>query len=356
MDENTIKKLLAEVKNDLVAQMKDTEKSIKESVKNEIKDAEKTIRNDIDVIKNDVAANRSELEELKARVNVIEEKTKSGDTVVIDNDKKDADSEEEIVKVMSAARSRIGLKPITLDDIDRVANKVKMNGMAALREAVKEFMKDELKLDDEEIENLGEFDVYRKDSEENDKVYLKFAREESSNYISRKAALVRNENINIFPYIPPQIFQRFSDLSRLTFIARQADKRLKKKILLGKRDLVLKTKIKDSTDWVVQDDLNVFGDISDIDLNVMWPVADVKQITSPPKGRNRKNVHKLSSNSENDSPDKKKTKTSQSPKDKEDQENQKKVAEFVQNLEKKSGNKKYTQSKIKLTSVKEGTK
>ena len=174
IDKNTIKKLLTEVKNDLVSQMKDTEKSIKESVKNEIKDADKTIRKDIDAIKNDVAANRSELEELKARVNVIEEKNKSGDTVVIDNDKKDADSEDEIVKVMSAARSRIGIKPITLDDIDQVSNKVKMNRMAALREAVNEFMKDELKLDDEEIDNLGEFEVYRKDSEENDKVYLKF--------------------------------------------------------------------------------------------------------------------------------------------------------------------------------------
>ena len=177
MDENTIKRLLAEVKNDLVSQMKDTEKSIKESVKNEIKDAEKTIRNDIDAIKNDVAANRSELEELKARVNVIEEKSKNGETVVIDNDRKGANSEDKIVKVMTAARSRIGLKPITIVDIDRVANKVKKNGMAALREAVKEFMKDELKLDDEEIENLGDFEVYRKDSEENDKVYLKFSRE-----------------------------------------------------------------------------------------------------------------------------------------------------------------------------------
>ena len=46
---------------------------------------------------------------------------------MIDNDKKDADSGDEIVKVMSAARSRIGIKPITLDDIDRVANKEKMN-------------------------------------------------------------------------------------------------------------------------------------------------------------------------------------------------------------------------------------
>ena len=89
MDENTIKKLLAEMKNDLVTQMKDTEKSIKESMKNEIKDTEKTIRNDIDSIKNDVAANKSELEELKARVNVIEEKTKKENNEMTDNNKKD---------------------------------------------------------------------------------------------------------------------------------------------------------------------------------------------------------------------------------------------------------------------------
>ena len=128
---------------------------------------------------------------------------------------------------------------------------------------------DELKMDDEEIDNLGEYEVYRKDTEENDKVYLKFSREESSDYITRKAALVKNENIHVFPYIPPQLYQRFSD------------KRLKTKILLGKKDLVLKTKIKDTTDWIVQDDINVFGELSDIDMNVLWPVIDVKHITSP---------------------------------------------------------------------------
>ena len=57
MDENLIKILLAKVKNDLVAQMKETEKLIKESVKNDIKETERTIRSDIEVIKTDVAAN-----------------------------------------------------------------------------------------------------------------------------------------------------------------------------------------------------------------------------------------------------------------------------------------------------------
>ena len=184
-------------------------------------------------------------------------------------------------------------------------------------------------------------------------MYLKFSREESSNYITRKAALVKNEDIHVFPYIPPQLYQRYSDLSRLTFNARHSDKRLKTKILLGKRDLVLKTKIKDTTDWIVQDDLNVFGELSDIDLNVLWPVTEVKMITSPPKGRKRKKVHDVSMNSDNESPDTKKTRSSQSPKEKEDLENKKKVADSDKNLEKKNGSKKFTQTKTKLTAIKD---
>ena len=283
---------------------------------------------------------------------MIEVKQKS-EKVVIENVEKESKSGDEIAKIMTAARCRIGLKPITLEDINEVANKARLNGMAALRESVKEFLMDELKMDDEEIDNLGDYEVFRKDVDDNDKVYLKFATEESSNYITRKAALVRNEDVNVFPYIPPQLYQRFADLSRHTFNARHSDKRIKTKIILGKRDLVLKTKIKDTTDWIVQEDLNVFGEISDIDLNVLWPVSEVKMITSPPKGRKRKKVHDVSLNSDSGSPDPKRTKEVKSPKEKEDIENKKKVADFVKNLEKKSGNKKFTQTKIKLTSLKD---
>ena len=148
MDENAIKLLLAEYKNDMIAQMKESEKAIKESVKTDIKESEKTIRTDIEVIKADVASNRSELEKLKERVDVIEVKQKS-DKVVIDNVKKESDTGDEIAKIMTAARCCIGLKPITLEDINEVANKARLNGMAALRESVKEFFMDELKMDDE---------------------------------------------------------------------------------------------------------------------------------------------------------------------------------------------------------------
>ena len=352
MDENAIKLLLEEYKNEMIAQMKESEKSIKASVKTDIKETEKTIRTDIEVIKADVASNRSELEKLKERVDVIEVKQKS-EKVVNENVEKESESGDEIAKIMTAARCRIGLKPITLEDINEVANKARLSGMAALRESVREFLMDELKLDDEELDNLGDYEVFRKDVDENDKVYLKFATEEASNYITRKAALVRNDDVSVFPYIPPQFYQRFADLSRHTFNARHSDKRIKTKITLGKRDLVLKTKIKDTTDWIVQEDLNVFGEISDVDLNVLWPVSEVKSISSPPKGRKRKKVHDVSLTSEGSSPDPKRTKEVKSPKEKEDAENKRKVADFVKNLEKKSGGKKYTQTKIKLNALKE---
>ena len=354
MDEKAIKLMIAELKNDMIAQMKQSEEAIKESVRIDIKETEKNLRNDIEEVKSDVAANRTDIEQLKARVIAVEEKQKTGKNV-IDHATRESEPTDEISKIMSAARCRVGIKPITLEDINEVASKACLSGMAALRESVREFLMDELKLDDEELDNLGDYEVYRKDVDENDKVYLKFTCEESSNYITRKAALVRNENVHVFPYIPPQLYQRFADLSRYTFNARHADKRLKTKIILGKRDLVLKTKIKDTTDWVVQEDLNVFGEVADIDFNVLWPVSDVKSITSPPKGRKRKKVHDVSLNSESGSPEPKRTKDVQSPKEKEDIENKRKVAEFVRNLEKKSGGKKYTQTKIKLTSSKDSS-
>ena len=152
--------------------------------------------------------------------------------------------------------------------------------------------------------------------------------------------ICRNTSINTFLYIPPQLYKRFVDLSRHTFSARRADSRLKTKTSLGKSDLTLKTKLKHQTDWELEHDLNVFGEIAEIDLSINWPNVEVKEITSPPKGRSRKNVHNLSDSSvEGSSPVNKKTKV--------DDENIQKVQDFVKKLEEKQAKKaKFTQSKI----------
>ena len=97
-------------------------------------------------------------------------------------------------------------------------------------------------------------------------------------------------------------------------------------IKLGTNYLILKTKLKNNTEWEVEENLEVFGKLSNIDLSIKWPSVQVKDISSPPKGRQRKNVHKISSssNEESDSPLHKKAKNNDDDTS-EDEENRKKV-------------------------------
>ena len=176
--------------------------------------------------------------------------------------------------------------------------------------------------------------------------FLIFEDEKSCEYIHKKAAICKNSDINTFQYIPPQLYKRFSDLSKLTFIARKSDPRLKTKIILGDSDLVLKTKLKDTTEWEIEPDLESFGEITNIDTTINWPTIEVKSITSPPKGRTRKNVHNMSDSSlEGNSPINKKSRMEDDIIQKV-QDNQK-VQDFVKKLEAKQAKKpKYTQSKL----------
>ena len=192
-------------------------------------------------------------------------------------------------------------------------------------------------MDEQEIDDLGSFAVTRKDVEGNEKVYVTFEDEKSCDYINKKAALCKNSNIKTFPFIPPQFFKHFSDLSKLTYIARKEDARLKTSILLGDDDLILKMKLKNETEWEREKDLNCFGEIAEMDMTIKWPSVDVKQISLPPKGRVRKNVHNLSqSGSESGSPEAKRSRIQE--------ENLQKVQDFVKKLEARKP--KFTQSKI----------
>ena len=82
---------------------------------------------------------------------------------------------------------------------ERVAQKKKVKGYEALKEAVKEFCTDELKFDSIEMEMIKDFEVTRKETEYNDKVYIIFKKEEMSDYIYRKVQICRNDCVNVFP-------------------------------------------------------------------------------------------------------------------------------------------------------------
>ena len=101
-------------------------------------------------------------------------------------------------------------------------------------------------------------------------------------------------------FIPPQLYARFNELSRLTYLQRKENTDLKTQIRLGENDLMLLVKFKGEKDWTVKD-INVFGELPPVELFKNWPNKPMPEISSPAKGRlflrRQKTTHHLSSSS-----------------------------------------------------------
>ena len=166
-------------------------------------------------IKEEVTENKKEINEMKSKMLNMEKRlddrkstyaeADAKETIVGNVDNKDTKTTyDNIDEVIKAVKYRIRIKPISLDDINRVANEKKVNGKDALKAAAIEFLNLELKFYMDELERIGNFTVSCKDNDDNVRVYLIFDNEIACDYIYRKSFLCRNENIHMFPYIPPQ--------------------------------------------------------------------------------------------------------------------------------------------------------
>ena len=56
-------------------------------------------------------------------------------------------------------------------------------------------------------------------------------------------------SLKYHPLFPPQLFQRFAALSKLTFDARKANSNQKAQIRIGEEDLLLLVKAKGDNEW-----------------------------------------------------------------------------------------------------------
>ena len=99
---------------------------------------------------------------------------------------------------------------------------------------------------------------------------------------------MKNENVKVSQFIPPQLFRRNNELSRLTFLKRKDNEKLKTQIRLGKSDLILLVKDREEKDWREQKDLQCFGQIPDPEWFKIWPLKSMPLVTSPAKGRQQK--------------------------------------------------------------------
>ena len=287
-DDKSLRELILSVKTELINSNKKTLDEIKESING---------------IKVQVDDNTAEIANLSARIDILERKKKDDEVM----DRHMAKTYKQAIltdpiehgrkKVLEEARKIVGIKPVTDLDIEEYTDKG-MGDKEALEEAAKDFLRLELKFDQQEIEDLRIIRVTRPQKEGTERLYLHLENEESSRYLYRKTSQVKNENVGVAQFIPPQLFHGHNELSRLTFIKRKEDEKLKTQIRLGDKDLILLTKDRDEKDWSQQKDIEIYGQLPDPEWFKLWPLKSMPIITSPAKGRPpKKNVHNISRDS-----------------------------------------------------------
>ena len=137
--------------------------------------------------------------------------------------------------------------------------------------AAQDFLTYELKFSKNEIEDLDITNITRPRSENSDTIYIHCKTEKAVQYIHRKKAKVDNTEIKTKPFIPPQLYGRFVDISKNTFEARKENEQLKTQIRLGEDDLILLVKHKGDRDWEVEPNMSILGPIREPEWHKLWP-------------------------------------------------------------------------------------
>ena len=150
--------------------------------------------------------------------------------------------------ITRAARKIIAITPITEEDLERNSDPtISQNDLLLI--AASEFLQEELEYTQEECRELDIIKVTRPRKPNTDRLYLHFATEKSAEYLQRRTISINamytdldRPRPNTKMFIPPQLRNRFADLSKLCYDKRQEDAQYKTRITLGEEDLVLDTK------------------------------------------------------------------------------------------------------------------
>ena len=143
-----MKKMLDSMKLELINQITSSKTDLRDEITN-------IIKSEVAEVNQKVDQNAKEIADIKHRLEVAENKLysevlkspppKVTPTKSTPSPKAPETNSDNVVNAIRIAKKRIGLKPITLEDLDRVANKKKVKGEECLHQAVTEFLNEELK-------------------------------------------------------------------------------------------------------------------------------------------------------------------------------------------------------------------
>ena len=114
----------------------------------------------------------------------------------------------------------MAFSPTTQEDLEHLTD-TGIHKEHILKEAAKDFLIKELKYTEQEYQDLDLINVTRPKQQDTDRLYLHFSTQKSANFLFRKTISINNSSTNpnknttrLTPFIPPQLYNRFSDLSK----------------------------------------------------------------------------------------------------------------------------------------------
>ena len=175
----------------------------------------------------------------------------------------------EIMKIIDAARRRVGLFPIninhikryidTVGDSDDVIYKHERFDMAR-RCAANEFLVKELGFKDKEVRIK---DCKMANNPESSILWIETDIDQVKN-IFMKAAITANRKISVMQYYPRILWERKKSLEKRMSVERVKDRKLRYQIRLGVDDIELLTKAENDK-FYVKVDVETYGGLVDID-------------------------------------------------------------------------------------------
>ena len=110
-------------------------------------------------------------------------------------------------------------------------------------QVAREFLKENLEFEDDELDELNFVETRLVMKEENI-IYLALEEQEQVRQIHIRKSEVRNDSIIIRDYIPPNFYQRVKHLNSVCTARRAEDKSLKTQLRFGRKDIEIFTKYK----------------------------------------------------------------------------------------------------------------
>ena len=198
-------------------------------------------------------------------------------------------SDQQVADIISVARRTVGLSKIDIEDLNRM--KQPQYGGATNEEeakllAVQEYLRCELKISQEHIENMKIDNIFTPEKDRDDPQYLNVTFRESSSVskIYEKTRLMRKES-RIINYIPKEFHERWRAISEFDYNIR-LDRKYQTRVKMGWTGLELHKKLRGTGKW---ERVNLPNNLPPVNLNASLPSPARATPTSqsPPPGRPR---------------------------------------------------------------------